>query len=207
MSLQSWLQNSWLVQHTTNPEEITNLFAISDRDLTACQVTQLPADWRFAIAYNAGLQAATAALAAAGYRATRDNHHYRVIQSLEFTTAPGRKVIDTFDGFRKKRSVTIRCCRSVSDKEADEMLKLATSLRTDVEKWIRTTRPEPLRPLNLTGQQPDASLRYLSSFRIIFAEQIAAQRFMRYSAHVRQHASKSERAPGGGVESAGPGAT
>jgi len=68
MSLQSWLQNSWLVQHTTSPEEITNLFAISDRDLAACQVTQLPADWRFAITYNAGLQAATAALAAAGYR-------------------------------------------------------------------------------------------------------------------------------------------
>ena len=106
MNLQSWLQNSWLVQHATSPEEITNLFAISDRDLAACQVPQLPADWRFAIAYNAGLQAATAALAAAGHRATRDNHHHRVIQSLEFTTAPGRKVIDTFDGFRKKRNVS-----------------------------------------------------------------------------------------------------
>jgi hypothetical protein len=82
MSLQSWLQNGWLVQHTTSPEEIANLLALSDRDLAACQVTQLPTDWRFAIAYNAGLQAATAALAAAGYRATRDNHHYRVIQCL-----------------------------------------------------------------------------------------------------------------------------
>jgi hypothetical protein len=63
MSLQSWLQNSWLVRHTTSPEEIANLLALSDRDLAACQVKQLPADWRFAIAYNAGLQAATAALA------------------------------------------------------------------------------------------------------------------------------------------------
>lgn len=106
MSLQSWLQNSWLVQHATSPEEIANLLAISDRDLAACQVKELPADWRFAIAYNAGLQAATAALAAAGYRATRDNHDYRAIQSLEFMTAPGRKFIDTFDGFRKKRNVS-----------------------------------------------------------------------------------------------------
>jgi len=103
MSLQSWLQNNWLVQHTTTAEEIANLLALSDRDLAACQVEQLPADWRFAIAYNAALQAATAALAAAGYRAARDNHHYRVIQSLEFTTAPGRKLIDAFDGFRKPR--------------------------------------------------------------------------------------------------------
>jgi|SRR5271157_1753238 len=64
MSLHSWLQNSRLVQHTPSAEEIANLLALSDRDLTASQVKQLPADWRFTIAYNAGLQAATAALAA-----------------------------------------------------------------------------------------------------------------------------------------------
>src|SRR6266478_1881464 len=100
MTLQNWLRNSWLVQHTASVEEISNLLAISDRDLAACQVRELPTDWRFAIAYNAALQAATAALAAAGYRASRDNHHYRVIQSLEFTIAPGRKFIDTLDSFR-----------------------------------------------------------------------------------------------------------
>jgi len=145
MSLQSWRQNSWLVEHATSAEEIANLLRISDRDLAACQVRQLPADWRFAIAYNAGLQAATAALAAAGYRAARDNHHYRVIQSLEFTIVPGRKVIDTFDGFRKKRNVSsYDVAGSVSDKEADEMLRLAGILRKAVEDWIRATRPELL---------------------------------------------------------------
>jgi len=128
MSLQSWLRNSWLVQHTTSPEEIRNLLSISDRDLAACQVRQLPSDWRFAIAYNAALQAATAALAAAGYRAARDNHHYRVIQSLEFTTAPNRKFIDTLDGFRKKRNVSnYDVAGSVSDQEAYEMFKLAAA--------------------------------------------------------------------------------
>jgi hypothetical protein len=147
MSLQSWLQNSWLVQHPPSAEEIANLLALSDRDLTACQVKQLPADWRFTIAYNAGLQAATAALAAAGYRASRDNHHYRVIQSLEFTITPGRKLIDAFDGFRKKRNVSsYDVAGSVSDKQADEMFKLATSLRTDVEKWIRATHPNLFKP-------------------------------------------------------------
>jgi hypothetical protein len=64
MSLQSWLQNSWLVRHTTSAEEIANLLRISDRDLVACKMKELPADWKLAIAYNAGLQAATAALAA-----------------------------------------------------------------------------------------------------------------------------------------------
>jgi hypothetical protein len=143
MSLQSWLQNSWLTQHVTSSNEISNLLAISDRDLAACQVRQLPPDWRCAIAYNAALQAATAALAVAGYRASRDNHHYRVIQSLEFTISPGRKFIDTLDSFRKKRNVSsYDVAGSVSDKEAEEMFALATSLRTTVEAWIRATRPE-----------------------------------------------------------------
>jgi len=53
MSLQSWLQNSWLVQHRTTPDEIKNLLGISDRDLAACQVKQLPADWRCAMAGRA----------------------------------------------------------------------------------------------------------------------------------------------------------
>src|SRR4029077_8466926 len=106
MSLQSWLQNSWLVRHTTSAEEIANLLRISDRDLAACRAKELPADWKLTIAYNAGLQAATAALAASGYRASRDNHHYRVIQSLEFTIGAGKKQVETFDGFRKKRNVS-----------------------------------------------------------------------------------------------------
>ena len=63
-------------------------------------------DWRFAIAYNAALQAATAALAAAGYRASRENHHYRVIQSLELTLGKDAKFIRAFDAFRKKRNVS-----------------------------------------------------------------------------------------------------
>jgi hypothetical protein len=75
-----------------------------------------------------------------------DNHHYRVIQSLEFTTAPGRKFIDTLDGFRKKRNVcSYDVAGVVSDKEADEMFGLATSLRADVENWIRATHPKLLK--------------------------------------------------------------
>lgn len=137
-SLESWLRNRWLVRHTSSSEEIANLFALSDRDLDACQTKNLPADWRFAIAYNAALQAATAALAAAGYRASRESHHHRVIQSLEFTLAPERKLIDTFDRFRKKRNISsYDVAGAVSDKEAHEMYELAATLRAKVEPWIR----------------------------------------------------------------------
>jgi hypothetical protein len=144
-SLQSWVRNRWLVQHTSSREEIANLFALSDRDLAACRTKDLPADWRFAIAHNAALQAATAALAAAGYRAGRESHHHRVIQSLEFTLAPERKMIDTFDKFRKKRNISsYDIAGSVSDKEAHEMFELAATLHAKVEGWIRKNYPKLL---------------------------------------------------------------
>lgn len=68
MSLDEWLQNGWLAAHQTSPAEIHDLLAVARRDLADAAVPGLSADWRLAIAYNAVLQAATAALAAAGYR-------------------------------------------------------------------------------------------------------------------------------------------
>jgi hypothetical protein len=146
MSLQNWQQNSWLVRHTTSRQEIADLLRIADRDLTASQTKNLPSDWRLAIAYNAALQAATAALAAAGYRAARDNHHYRVIQSLEFTIAPDPELIHVLDAFRKKRNMSsYDASGAISDKEAYEMFKIVNSLRADAETWIGRIHPELLK--------------------------------------------------------------
>ena len=81
-------------------------------------------------------------MAAEGYRASRESHHHRVIQSLEFTLAPERKMIDTFDTFRKKRNISsYDVAGSVSDKEAREMYELAAALRARVERWMRKNHP------------------------------------------------------------------
>ena len=142
MSLQDWLKNSWLVEHKSSPQEIADLFGVADRDLADCKSEGLSADWRMNIAYNAALQAATVALAAAGYRAARDAHHYRVIQSLAYTIGADIKLIAQFDQFRKKRNIGgYERAGLVSDAEADEMVALANQLRKKVEKWIRTNFP------------------------------------------------------------------
>jgi hypothetical protein len=143
MSLQDWVRNGWLTEHDSSREEIRELLALADRDIGACRTPDLPADWRFAIAYNAALQAATAALAAAGFRASREVHHYRVIQSLALTIGATNELIRSFDAFRKKRNVSsYEIGGMVSDKEADEMATLATELRQNVERWIRDTHPQ-----------------------------------------------------------------
>lgn len=145
MSLQDWLGNGWLVEHKTSREELRSLFALADRDLIDSQVPALSPDWRFNIAYNAALQAATAALAVAGYRAAREAHHYRVIQSLAYTVKADTKLVDRLDKFRKKRNVGgYERAGSVSEGEVTEMVAVARKLREDVEGWIRQAYPKLL---------------------------------------------------------------
>jgi hypothetical protein len=103
--LRDWQKNSWLVEHKSSAEEISALLAIVERDLANAKVTGLADDWRLSIAYNAALQAATAALAASGFRAAREQHHYRTIQSLALTIGWPAAQVDRFDRFRKKRNI------------------------------------------------------------------------------------------------------
>jgi hypothetical protein len=145
VSLREWLRNGWLTEHVTSPEEVRDLLGVCDRDLGDCRTPGLSADWRFSIAYNAALSAATAALAVAGYRAARESHHYRVIQSLVHTVAVEPAVVRRLDACRKKRNVGgYEAAGQVSDHEAAEAATLAADLRGRVEAWIRQTRPELL---------------------------------------------------------------
>lgn len=64
MSFANWVNNGWIVAHTSSKTEIANSLGIVARDLKDSQAKDVSDDWRFAIAYNAALQAATAALAA-----------------------------------------------------------------------------------------------------------------------------------------------
>lgn len=68
MCLQSWHGQGRLSSRPPTRERIRNLLALADRDLHKSHTPQLGPDWSLAIAYNAALQCATAALAACGYR-------------------------------------------------------------------------------------------------------------------------------------------
>lgn len=143
VSLQDWLRNGWLSQHRTSPQEISDLLAVVDRDLSDCRASGLSPDWRLNIAYNAALQAATAALAAAGYRAGREAHHFRVIQSLAHTIGAETEFINRFDYFRKKRNIGgYERVGAVSDYEADEMIAFGGEVRSRVTQWLHANHPE-----------------------------------------------------------------
>jgi hypothetical protein len=143
MSLSDWLDKGWLVKHRPDRREIGELLGIADRAIADAGVKGISPDARLSIAHNAALQLAIAALAATGYRAGREAHHYRAIQSLAFTIGASTDLVDQLDSFRKKRNISdYERAGAVSEQEAREMLSLAKSLRETVTAWLMKNHPQ-----------------------------------------------------------------
>ncbi len=143
MTLREWQDNGWLEPRQPDARRIADMLAVADRDLTDCTVAGLSADARFGMAYNAALQSAAAALAVSGFRATRDSHHYRIIQSLALTIEQSADVVGRLDRARKKRNIADYDRPDVaSDREANEMYELASGLRREVAEWLTKEHPE-----------------------------------------------------------------
>lgn len=138
MPLKDWLANRWIVEHAPTQQEITDLFAVVDRDLTDAAIPRLSDDWRLGITYNAALQLATIALAAEGFRAGRERHHERSILSLRETVGIKSATVDLLDVTRRKRNqANYETAGTTSASEADELFAVVQALRSDVINWLR----------------------------------------------------------------------
>lgn len=145
MSLQDWLNEGRIRTHKTSISELSQFLAIFERDMADAQANTISIDRRFATAYNAALTVSVAALAASGYRAAGEGHHYWTIQSLAFTLQLDAETIEKFNKFRRKRNTSdYERTGIVSKKEVTEMLELAKSLRISLEAWLMKNHPELL---------------------------------------------------------------
>jgi uncharacterized protein (UPF0332 family) len=143
VSLQDWLNKKQLRAHKTSHNEIHQLMAIHERDIADAQSNTISIDRRFATAYNAALMISVAALAASGFRAADEGHHYWTIQSLAFTLQLDSEMVEKFNRFRRKRNTSdYERSGLISEKEVLEMLELAKSLRTILEEWLRKNHPD-----------------------------------------------------------------
>lgn len=138
MSLETWASNGWLVAHAASPREIDDLISAAEADLLDARKDLSPA-WRFAIAYNAALRLCTAVLQAAGYRASREQKHYRTIAALALVIGPdARDLSDFLDRCRTKRhDVTYESLSAVTASEAAELIEAVEELRDVVGRWLR----------------------------------------------------------------------
>ncbi len=146
MTLQSWLNNGWIKQEKTSPNEIRALLGKIDRDISTARIGEITADWRLAIAYNACLASAHTALRAMGCRLPEEQgHHYKTIESLKLTLASDPELIITLQSVRKKRhTVTYDASGTVSETEVAEVLEIARELRGSLHAWLKTSHPQLL---------------------------------------------------------------
>jgi len=152
MSFSLWLGKGWLKEHKPTSREIAELLAVADRSLKDCQIAGLSSDGKLDMAHNAALQSSAAALAAAGYRASREAYHYYVIQSLSITLQLEERIIRRLNKLRLKRNISdYERPGLVSEQEAQEMLELAKLIRQKVEEWIRNHYPELAKELNASA--------------------------------------------------------
>ncbi|MGH7583861.1 MAG: hypothetical protein ACREL5_11600 [Gemmatimonadales bacterium] len=142
-ALDDWVANGWLVRHQAAPGETRDLLAAARSDLADARKDVSPG-WQFAIAYNAALRLCTVTLQAAGYRATRDQKHYRTIAALPLVIGDEAGELAHFiDHSRTRRhEVTYDAFSGVSPSEAKELIKAAGELDRLVRAWLRT-RPTP----------------------------------------------------------------
>jgi len=143
MSLEDWLNKGRLRAHKTSKSEIAQLLVIFGRDIADAQSNSISIDRRFATAYNAALMVSVAALAASGYKAAGEGHHYWTIQSLAYTLRLDADTIEKFNKFRRKRNTSdYEQAGIISEQEVKEMIDFAQELRDTLKTWLRTNYAE-----------------------------------------------------------------
>lgn len=148
-TLEVWASSGLLQRHRAGAEETANLLGVVARDIAESQTPGLSNDWRLAIAYNASLQAAKAALAASGYRVAsgEKGHHYRLVESLRYTAEVPGADVDLLQTMKKKRNISdYEVAGAVTEREAEEMVSLAQRIDRVVRDWLAANHPDLLKP-------------------------------------------------------------
>ena len=138
MTLKQWLENKWLSEHRTSPDEIKRLLKVIEQDIRDSQTAGISADWKLAIAYNAILQCSVAALAVSGYRPVKGTgHHHYAIESMRMTLGISEDDVRTIGAFRKKRNIAdYEMAGAVSSGEAQEIAELAKQIFDRLKSWL-----------------------------------------------------------------------
>ena len=144
MSLERYVENTWLRREPTSAQEISDQLGIVNRSMSDAAVEAISDDLRFYTTFNAILALANTALRASGYRMRNlPGHHTRTLEKLENTIAADSKLIRKLIVFSKKRNVaSYDSAGSVSDQELKDILDTEANLQQVVKSWLQTKHPE-----------------------------------------------------------------
>ena len=141
-SLEVWRQNHWLKAITPTLAEITQLFAVVNREIEDASIPELSVDGRFMHAYDAALNLCTIALRASGYAVVKgQGHHKKTIESLPLSM--GSEYSDIADQIeiasRQRGQAMYDRTDVVEDADASDLLQTAIQLRAALVDWLRKT--------------------------------------------------------------------
>ena len=156
MTLEQWARNYPGDLKSEDPVQaaIAELIGVACREITDAR-NVVSAEGRLTHSYTACLSTAGAALAACGYRIRKDSrsHHYKKIESLEYTIGLSPHKVSEVQNYREERHHSMYDFASVvSETKADCALATAESLLSAFEIWILKVHPE----LAPTQTRPDA---------------------------------------------------
>lgn len=124
-------------------EEVNRLLAVAERNLADADVVAVSLDARIGFAHAATIAAAAAALAAEGYRAGKERHHERLLDSLRYTIGIDLRLLKQLHGVRRARNaMTYEQIGEATPADVEAIITRARSLREAVLVWLRTRHPE-----------------------------------------------------------------
>jgi len=143
LTLTQWHENGWLQVIPASAEEVARLLAVADRNLADAEVTAVSTDARVGFAHAATIALAAAALAAEGYRASKDRHHERLLDSLRHTIDIDVRVLKQLHDVRRARNAsTYERPSDTARAEAEAIIRRAGGVRVAVVEWLRARHSE-----------------------------------------------------------------
>jgi hypothetical protein len=145
MSLEEWKRNHWLKESVATLSEITQLFAVVDREISDASVAGLSVDGQFMHAYDAALNLCTIALRSSGYSVVKgQGHHKKTIEALPLCLDKSFACIaDQIDiASRQRGQAMYDRTGVVEEQDAADLLKVALELRMVLIEWLKTKHPK-----------------------------------------------------------------
>jgi hypothetical protein len=149
MSLEDWKRNHWLKDSIPTLPEITQLFAVVDREIHDASVAGLSVDGKFMHAYDAALNLCTIALRSNGYSVVKgQGHHKKTIEALPLCLGKNfAEIADQIEiASRQRGQAMYDRTGVVEDSDADDLLQTAETLRSALLEWLRAQHPSLLPP-------------------------------------------------------------
>ena len=140
MTLREWAEvyRADVVEEAPRREVVAELTGVADRELRDAQTVESP-DGRLGHAHTACLALAACALAASGYRVRQGSaaHHWRLIESLEYTLGLSRSEVKQLQDNRRKRSRSVyERTGTITGTEGGAALDAARRLRSRLAAWL-----------------------------------------------------------------------